>query len=165
VRGGVVVIALLICTQAPVAAQAPSGAKPKHESGFYFDIDEREIKPSNGKSDGHFDKTTLQLPPVDPSLKVIADTVVYDDKRHRFIAQGNVEVRYNHYILNADELILDRVTNKLTAEGKAKLRAPNDEIIRADHLEATDEFRDVIARWFAEVFKGDLSTGATSKDP
>jgi LPS-assembly protein len=166
VRRGLIVIALLICTQAPrVAAQAPLDAKIRHESGFYFDIDERESKPRNGNSDGHFDKKALQLPPIDPSLKVIADKVVYDDKRRRFIAQGNVEIHYNDFILNADELILDRVTNKLTAEGKAKLKTPDDEIIRADRLEAIDEFRDVIASWFAEVLKDDPSTRTTSKHP
>jgi LPS-assembly protein len=73
-------------------------------------------------------------------LFVQADNLIYD--KNRVIAQGNVEIYYNNYILTADRVIYDQSLNKLTAEGNAQLKDPNGQITRADVFEATDDFRD-----------------------
>ena len=40
------------------------------------------------------------------------------------IAQGNVEIYYNNYILTADQVIYDQSANKLTAEGNVAAEGP-----------------------------------------
>jgi LPS-assembly protein len=80
------------------------------------------------------------------ALQLQADRLIYDTGGSRVIAQGNVELYYNNYILTADQVIYDQGTNKLTAEGNAQLKDPNGNITRADRLEALDEFRDAFVR-------------------
>jgi Ca-activated chloride channel homolog len=79
-----------------------------------------------------------------PPLYMQADNLIYD--KNRVIAQGNVEIYYNNFILTADKVIYDQSLNKLTAEGNAQLKDPNGQITRADVLEATDDFRDAFIR-------------------
>src|SRR5689334_2735301 len=40
-------------------------------------------------------------------LYLQADKLTYDDKNNRVIAQGNVEIYYNNYILTADKVVYD----------------------------------------------------------
>jgi LPS-assembly protein len=80
-------------------------------------------------------------PRVEP-LYMQADQVIHDTRNSRVIAQGNVEIYYNNYILTADQVVYDRNTNKLIAEGNAQLKDPNGSITRADRFEALDDFRD-----------------------
>ncbi|MBO0765463.1 MAG: LPS-assembly protein LptD [Hyphomicrobiaceae bacterium] len=84
-------------------------------------------------------------------LYLQTDRLVYDDKNNRVIAEGNVEVYYNNYILTADKVIYDQDSNKLTAEGNAQLKDPNGAVTRADRLEATDDFRDAFVQSLSMV--------------
>jgi LPS-assembly protein len=80
-----------------------------------------------------------------------ADNLIYDENNNRVIAQGNVEIYYNNYILTADKVTYDRGINKLTAEGNAQLKDPNGQITRADRFEATDDFRDAFIQSLSVV--------------
>ena len=51
-------------------------------------------------------------------LYLQADQLIYDTKNNRVIAQGNVEIYYNNYILTADQVIYDQNVNKLTGRGQ-----------------------------------------------
>ena len=53
-----------------------------------------------------------------------ADQLIYDTKNNRVIAQGNVEIYYNNYILTADQVIYDQNTNKLIARGQRAAQGP-----------------------------------------
>ena len=75
-------------------------------------------------------------------LYLQADQLLYDTKSNRVIAQGNVEIYYNNFVLTADQVVYDQNTNKLIAEGNAQLKDPNGSITRADRFEALDDFRD-----------------------
>jgi LPS-assembly protein len=75
-------------------------------------------------------------------LYMQADQLLYDTKNSRVIAQGNVEIYYNNFILTADQVVYDQSVNKLIAEGNAQLKDPNGGITRADRFEALDDFRD-----------------------
>jgi LPS-assembly protein len=75
-------------------------------------------------------------------LYMQADQLLYDSKNNRVIAQGNVEIYYNNFILTADQVVYDQSVNKLIAEGNAQLKDPNGGITRADRFEALDDFRD-----------------------
>src|SRR6185503_7335437 len=59
------------------------------------------------------------VPRIDSSqpLYLQADQLLYDTKNNRVIAQGNVEIYYNNYILTADQVVYDQAVNKLIAEG------------------------------------------------
>jgi LPS-assembly protein len=82
-------------------------------------------------------------------LFIQAEQLIYD--KSRVIAQGNVEIYYNDYILTADKVTYDQTLNKLTAEGNAQLKSPDGKITRADVFEATDDFRDAFIRKLSVV--------------
>jgi LPS-assembly protein len=88
------------------------------------------------------------------------DRLVYDDKNNRVIAEGNVEIYYNNYILTADKIIYDQNLNKLTAEGNAQLKDPNGSVTRADRFEATDDFRDAFIQSLSVVTLDDTRIAA-----
>jgi len=91
-------------------------------------------------------------------LFVQADNLIYD--KNRVIAQGNVEIYYNNYILTADRVIYDQSLNKLTAQGNAQLKDPNGQITRADVFEATDDFRDAFIQQLSVTTSDDTRIAA-----
>jgi LPS-assembly protein len=88
------------------------------------------------------------------------DRLVYDEKNNRVIAEGNVEIYYNNYILTADKVIYDQSLNKLTAQGNAQLKDPNGSVTRADRFEATDDFRDAFIQSLSVVTLDDSRIAA-----
>ncbi len=93
-------------------------------------------------------------------LYLQADQLLYDTKSNRVIAQGNVEIYYNNYILTADQVVYDQATNKLIAEGNAQLKDPNGSITRADRFEALDDFRDAFIQSLSVVTSDDTRIAA-----
>ena len=93
-------------------------------------------------------------------LYLQADQLLYDTKSNRVIAQGNVEIYYNNYILTADQVVYDQSTNKLIAEGNAQLKDPNGSITRADRFEALDDFRDAFIQSLSVVTADDTRIAA-----
>jgi len=93
-------------------------------------------------------------------LYLQADQLLYDTKNNRVIAQGNVEIYYNNYILTADQVIYDQNVNKLIAEGNAQLKDPNGGITRADRFEALDDFRDAFIQSLSVVTADDTRIAA-----
>jgi LPS-assembly protein len=89
-----------------------------------------------------------------------ADQLLYDTQNSRVIAQGNVEIYYNNFILTADQVIYDQSTNKLIAEGNAQLKDPNGAITRADRFEALDDFRDAFIKSLSVVTADDTRIAA-----
>src|SRR5262245_8174733 len=88
-------------------------------------------------------------------LYLQADQLIYDSKSSRVVAQGNVEIYYNNYILTAERVIYDQSVNKLIAEGNAQLKDPNGSITRADRFEALDDFRDAFVQSLSVVLRDD----------
>ncbi len=93
-------------------------------------------------------------------LYLQADQLIYDSKGNRVIAQGNVEIYYNDFILTADQVIYDQGVNKLFAEGNAQLKDPNGSITRADRMEALDDFRDAFIQSLSVVTRDDTRIAA-----
>ena len=93
-------------------------------------------------------------------LYLQADQLIYDTKGNRVIAQGNVEIYYNNFILTAEQVIYDQRVNKLYAEGNAQLKDPNGSITRADRLEALDDFRDAFIQSLSVVTRDDTRIAA-----
>ena len=93
-------------------------------------------------------------------LYMQADQLIYDTKNNRVVAQGNVEIYYNNFILTADQVIYDQNTNTLLAEGNAQLKDPNGSITRADRFEALDDFRDAFVQSLSMVTSDDTRIAA-----
>ena len=93
-------------------------------------------------------------------LYMQADQLIYDTKTNRVIAQGNVEIYYNNFILTSDQVIYDQNLNKLIAEGNAQLKDPNGSITRADRLEALDDFRDAFIQSLSVVTQDETRIAA-----
>jgi len=93
-------------------------------------------------------------------LYMQADQLLYDTRNNRVIAQGNVEIYYNNYVLTADQVVYDQGVNKLIAEGNAQLKDPNGGITRADRFEALDDFRDAFIQSLSVVAADDTRIAA-----
>jgi LPS-assembly protein len=146
-------LALLICAvglaSLPAGAQDPSltiAGTPRQQSSF---------PKQPGGIFGPAPKVDQALP-----LYLQADQLFYDTKSNRVIAQGNVEIYYNNFVLTADQVVYDQSTNKLIAEGNAQLKDPNGSITRADRFEALDDFRDAFIQSLSVVTADDTRIAA-----
>lgn len=116
-------------------------------------------KSSFAKKQGGILGPTPKIDSAQP-LYLQADQLLYDTKNNRVIAQGNVEIYYNNYILTADQVVYDQAVNKLIAEGNAQLKDPNGGITRADRFEALDDFRDAFIQSLSVVTADDTRIAA-----
>ena len=119
----------------------------------------RSRKSSFPKKPGGIFGPTPKIDRAQP-LYLQADQLLYDTKSNRVIAQGNVEIYYNNYILTADQVVYDQNVNKLIAEGNAQLKDPNGSITRADRFEALDDFRDAFIQSLSVVTADDTRIAA-----
>jgi LPS-assembly protein len=82
---------------------------------------------------------------------VQADQLLYDARSNRVIAQGNVEIYYNNFILTADQVIYDRSASELVAESSVQLKNPDGAVTRGDRLRLTDDYRDAFSNALEEL--------------
>jgi LPS-assembly protein len=80
----------------------------------------------------------------DPNAKMLvtANEMIYDTKNNRVHAVGGVQIYYDGGILEADKVTYDRVSNKMLAEGDVRYKAKDGNIIHANTLEMTQDFRE-----------------------
>jgi LPS-assembly protein len=106
--GSLATLALLILASLPSLAQDPSlyigNGPPRQQSSF-------------AKQPGGMFGPAPKIDQAQP-LYLQADQLLYDTKSSRVIAQGNVEIYYNNFVLTADQVVYDQSTNKLIAEGQ-----------------------------------------------
>ena len=153
-RAGARLLALLVagaCLLAGVSsgyAQDPSlASRTGSDSSF--------PKPKGGVLGGPVQKIDKGQP-----LYLQGDELIYDTRNNRVIARGNVEIYFNNYILTGDQVIYDQSANTLTAEGNAQLKEPNGNIVRADKLVTSDDFRDAFVQSLSVVSKDDTRIAA-----
>ncbi len=139
----------------PLAAALPRAALAQDPSK---QIDVPSAKAFPKKAGGMFGPRA-KIDRAEP-LYLQADQLIYDTRGNRVIAQGNVEIYYNNYILTADQVIYDQGSNTLTAEGNAQLKDPNGSITRADRFEALDDFRDAFVQSLSVVTQDDTRIAA-----
>jgi LPS-assembly protein len=75
-------------------------------------------------------------------LEISMDELVDDSWNNTVAARGGVEIRYYGEILNADEVVYDRSTGKLIANGNVSLQEVDGKVTHTDHLVLNDELRD-----------------------
>jgi len=84
--------------------------------------------------------------PAEPPLVLTADEVRYDQNLDIVTATGNVEVSREGRLLVSDTLNYNQKTNVVTASGNVRLVEPDGNVLFADYMELTGDFRDGIAR-------------------
>ncbi|MBX6374087.1 MAG: LPS-assembly protein LptD [Acetobacteraceae bacterium] len=84
-----------------------------------------------------------------------ADEVEYDQERGIVTARGRVEAWQGERILRADEFTYNRNTGVATASGNVQLLEPDGQVLFADRVELSNEFRDGVL----EGLRGLLAAG------
>ncbi|NQU56659.1 MAG: LPS-assembly protein LptD [Rhodospirillales bacterium] len=77
-------------------------------------------------------------------VRLNADNISYDERTATVTATGNVEIKQGERILIADQVSLNEITNTATAQGNVTLLEPNGNVIFADFVRLSDEFRNGI---------------------
>ena len=149
--------ALVLLATAAVALTLLTPPSTAQDPSLYTGI--AGNKSSFAKKQGGILGPTPKIDSAQP-LYMQADQLLYDTKNSRVIAQGNVEIYYNNYILTADQVVYDQAVNKLIAEGNAQLKDPNGGITRADRFEALDDFRDAFIQSLSVVTQDDTRIAA-----
>ena len=80
----------------------------------------------------------------DPKARMLleADELIYDLDNDIVSAAGAVDIYYKGYTVEADRVDYDQNTGKVFARGNVKVTAPDKNVIYADTVELTDEFRE-----------------------
>ncbi len=88
------------------------------------------------------------LPGVENGVPMLvqADEMFYDYENDEITALGSVEIYYNNFALFADKVVYDQGEDRMTAEGNAKLTEPDGNVIFAEFLVVTGDFREGFAR-------------------
>ncbi len=81
---------------------------------------------------------------VQPSDRMLveAEELHYDLDNDRISAVGNVQIYFNGFVLEAERVTLDRKTSRLIAEGNVRLIEPDGNIVTAELINLSDDFRD-----------------------
>ncbi len=91
-----------------------------------------------------------------------ADDLIYDNRNHRVIARGNVEIYQDDNVLLADEVIYDKVANVLTAMGNVRLKEADGSVVNADRLTLKSNFRDGFVRSLRALTQDDTRVAAAN---
>ncbi|ODA68429.1 LPS-assembly protein LptD precursor [Methyloligella halotolerans] len=83
-------------------------------------------------------------PKIDENAPMLlqADEMVYDNDSNKVTAKGSVEIYYGNYTLLADRVVYDRSANTLSAEGNVRIKDPDGAVISSNQMTLTDDFRD-----------------------
>lgn len=83
-------------------------------------------------------------------MYIEADAVTRDTQNNRVIVRGNVRIYYDESFVLAEQVIDDRSTNELIAEGGVVLRNADGSMTRSDRFRLTDDYRDMFRRVLIE---------------
>ena len=80
----------------------------------------------------------------DPDARMLleADELIYDLDNDLVSAAGAVDIYYKGYTVEADRVDYDQKTGQVFAKGGVKVTQPDGNVIYAETVELTDEFRD-----------------------
>ncbi|WP_020178942.1 LPS-assembly protein LptD [Methylopila sp. M107] len=86
--------------------------------------------------------------PKDPNAKMLmeAKELVYDYDKEIVTAVGTVDIYYDGRGLQADRVAYNQKTNRVVATGHVKLTEQNGNIVYAESLDITDNFRDGVVQ-------------------
>lgn len=80
----------------------------------------------------------------DPNARMLleADELIYDIDNDTVSASGSVDIYYRGYTIETDRVDYDQRSGRVFARGNVKLTQPDGNVIYADEVELTDDFRD-----------------------
>lgn len=79
-------------------------------------------------------------------MLVQADEMTYDTDADTVTASGNVEIYYADYVLTARRVVYDKRNNTVAADGDVRLKEPDGNVVFADSLTLTGDFREGFVR-------------------
>lgn len=84
----------------------------------------------------------------DPQAQMLleAGELQYDIDNDIVSAVGNVQIYYSDYTLEAERVTLDRAKSRLYAEGNVRMTEPDGNVVTANRMELSDDFRNGFAR-------------------
>lgn len=74
-------------------------------------------------------------------MAVEAKELAYDERRNTVTAIGDVRIIYKGRLLQADRVVYDRATQRVFAEGHARLTEADGTVAFADRFDLTDDFK------------------------
>lgn len=107
-----------------------------------------------------------QLIADDPNARMLleADELIYDIDNDMVSASGAVDIYYKGYSIESDRVDYDQRTGRVFARGNVKLTQPDGNVIYANEVELTDDFRDGFVRELTLVTPQDTRFAATSAE-
>jgi LPS-assembly protein len=75
-------------------------------------------------------------------MLVTANELIYDHKDNKVHAVGGVQIYYDGNVLEADKVSYDRNANRMFAEGSVRMKLKDGNVVHAQRLELTQDFRD-----------------------
>jgi LPS-assembly protein len=81
------------------------------------------------------------------AFEISMDDLVDDTDNNRVVARGNVEIRFFGAVLVADEVVYDRRTRKLSANGHVTLTEADGKVTRAAAVNLDDDTRDAFVAY------------------
>jgi LPS-assembly protein len=78
----------------------------------------------------------------DEQMLLEADQLLYDFDREVVTAIGNVQIYYGAAVLDAERVEYDQKSGRLVATGGVRLLEPNGNVLTAERMDITDDFRD-----------------------
>lgn len=102
----------------------------------------KKLSDQNTASNSEEVDSVKPLPSIDPSIEFAADNLDYDDEQEIVSASGNVVLNRNGYTLFADNVVWNRSTGVVKANGNIRSLGPNGEIAYGDNIELSDDLRD-----------------------
>ena len=82
-----------------------------------------------------------KTPEPDSRMVVEARELIQDEKRNTVTARGAVQIYYKGRILEADQVVYNRKTNRVRAEGHARLTEADGRVTNAERFELTDDLK------------------------
>jgi LPS-assembly protein len=104
-------------------------------------------------------------PPADDALGqhgfyMEADTVIRDDKKKIWTAEGSVEGRYQGRVIRADKVVYNVATGAVVADGHAQIVNPDGTVQFASHMVLDDKMRAGFARGFSTLMQDNIRFAA-----
>lgn len=78
----------------------------------------------------------------DAQMLVEADELIYNYDDETVSADGNVEIIYDGYTLNADRVVYNQRSGRMMALGNVRITEPTGNVLTADQVDITEDFRD-----------------------
>lgn len=79
-------------------------------------------------------------------MLVEADELIYNYDRETVTAEGNVEIVYDGYTLTSERVVYNQASGRLMAFGNVRITEPTGNVLTANQVDITDDFRDGFVR-------------------